>query len=186
MPARIAPVRVSTPASVPSALVSTATSIGACSSRSKILRGSVPTGAVTKSVIATSRTRVKRSTPSQRRFADQSDRAALEDDHRDTVRALVDQRQSRRTPNRRAPASPGCPATRSRLLTNSTVCCTAVIGRSCGRITMPPRRRHRLGHPPPRDRGHVGHHHRDGGARAVGGGQVDVEPRRRHRSGSAR
>lgn len=61
----MAPVRVSTPASVPSALVTTATPIGACSSRSKILRGSVPTGAVTKSVIATSRTRVKRSTPRQ-------------------------------------------------------------------------------------------------------------------------
>jgi len=34
----------------------------------------------------------------------------------------------------------GVSSTRSRLLTNSTVCCTAVIGRSCGSITMPPRR----------------------------------------------
>ncbi|COY07628.1 Uncharacterised protein [Mycobacterium tuberculosis] len=32
---------------MPSASVSTATSTGACSSRSKILRGSVPAGAVT-------------------------------------------------------------------------------------------------------------------------------------------
>ena len=64
-PALIVPVRVSTPARVPSASVITATSTGACSSRSNTLRGSVPTGAVTKSFIATSRTRAKRSTPMQ-------------------------------------------------------------------------------------------------------------------------
>ncbi|CNL22407.1 Uncharacterised protein [Mycobacterium tuberculosis] len=34
----------------------------------------------------------------------------------------------------------GVSSTRSRLLTNATVCFTAGIGRSCGRITMPPRR----------------------------------------------
>ena len=34
-----------------------------------------------------------------------------------------------------------------------------------------------LRHPPPGDRGHVGGHDWDGGAAAVGSGQVDVEPR---------
>ena len=34
---------------------------------------------------------------------------------------------------------------------------------------------HRLRHPPARDRGHVRHHHRNGGATAVRGRQVDVE-----------
>jgi len=34
----------------------------------------------------------------------------------------------------------GVSTTRSRLLTKSTICCTAVIGRSCGRTTIPPRR----------------------------------------------
>src|SRR4051812_9209091 len=91
MPARMAAGRGSTPASAPSALVTTATSIGAFSSRSKILRGSVPAGAVTKSVAAMSRTRVNRSTHT-RRFTHHTDRTALEDHHRDAVRALVDQR----------------------------------------------------------------------------------------------
>ncbi len=36
----------------------------------------------------------------------------------------------------------------------------------------------RLGHPPPGYRGHIGDHYRNGGARAVGGGQIDVEARR--------
>jgi len=38
-----------------------------------------------------------------------------------------------------------------------------------------------LGHPPARDRGHVGHDERDGGAGAVGRGEVDVEPGRHGR-----
>ena len=92
MPARIAPVRVSTPASVPSASVSTATSTGACSSRSNTFRGSVPTGALTKSDTAMSRTRVNRSTPTQPASVTRPIGPSLEDDHGGAVGALVDQR----------------------------------------------------------------------------------------------
>ena len=41
---------------------------------------------------------------------------------------------------------------------------------------------HRLGHPPPRDRGHVGDDDGDGVAGAVVAGQVDVHPRRHRRA----
>ena len=85
---------------------------------------------------------------------------------------------SRRTPSRRATSVTGVSTTRSRLLTKSTVCLTAVIGRSCGRTTMPPRRATVSAIRRPGHRGHVGHHDRDRGARAVRRRQVDVEPRR--------
>ena len=135
----MAPVRVSTPASVPSALVTTATPIGACSSRSKILRGSVPTGAVTKSVIATSRTLVKRSTPRQldsltKPMGRPSKTTTATPWARLWISAVASDTESSGS------STTGVSRTRSRLLTNSTVCCTAVIGRSCGRMTMPPRR----------------------------------------------
>ena len=93
MPARIAPVRVSTPASVPSGSVSTATSTGACSSRSNTLRGSVPAGAVTKSDTAMSRTRVNRSTPTQLASVTSPIGRPSNDHDGGAVCALVDQRR---------------------------------------------------------------------------------------------
>ncbi len=139
MPARIAPVRVSTPASVPSGSVITATSTGACSSRSKTLRGSVPTGAVTKSVTAMSRTRVNRSTPTQlasvtRPIGRPSNTTTAAPCARLWISAVASDTESSGT------SVTGVSTTRSRLLTKSTVCLTAAIGRSCGRTTMPPRR----------------------------------------------
>ena len=75
------------------ASVSTATPTGACSSRSNTLRGSVPTGAVTKSVdrdvadpgepVDARRTAASVTRPTGR---------SSNDHHRGTVRALVDQR----------------------------------------------------------------------------------------------
>ena len=86
-----------------------------------------------------SRTRVKRSTPTQRRFGDQTDRTALEDHDGDAVRALVDQRRRvghrivGRQHHRGVDDQVAALDEVDRLL-------TAVIGRSCGRTTMPPRR----------------------------------------------
>ena len=135
----MAPVRVSTPASVPSAAVITATSTGACSSRSKTSRGFVPTGALTKSVIAMSRTRAKRSTPSQH----DSVTSPIGRPSKVTTAApcarLEISASASDTESSGAKVT-GVSTTRSRLLTKSTVCCTAVIGRSCGRTTIPPRR----------------------------------------------
>lgn len=131
--------RVSTPASVPSVLVTTATPMGACSSRSKILRGSVPTGATTKSVIATSRTRVKRSTPRHDdSLSSPSGRPSKATTATPCARLWISAIASDTESS--GSSSTGVSSTRSRLLTNCTVCCTAVIGRSCGRITRPPRR----------------------------------------------
>ena len=139
MPALIAPVRVSTPARTPSASVITATSTGACSSRSKTFRGSVPTGAVTKSVIETSRTRAKRSTPKQ--LASVTNPIGLPSETttatpcaRLWISAVASDTESSGS------SVTGVSTTRSRVLTKSTVCSTAEIGRSCGRTTMPPRR----------------------------------------------
>ena len=139
MPALIAPVRVSTPAKVPSASVITATSTAECSSRSKTLRGSVPTGAVTKSVTATSRTRVNRSTPMQwasvtRPIGRPSNSTTAAPCARLWIKAVASDTESSGV------SVTGVSTTRSRLLTKSTVSWTAAIGRSCGRTTMPPRR----------------------------------------------
>jgi len=105
----------------------------------------------------------------------------LEHHYRHAVRALVDQRG--RIGHRIVGLQvTGVSRTRSRLLTNSTVCRTAVIGRSCGRITIPPRRAtvSAIRRPLPRS---CWRPHRDGGAGAVVGGQIDVEPRRHFGSG---
>ena len=140
MPARIAPVRVSTPASVPSGAVITATPTGACSSSSNTLRGSVPTGAVTKSVTATSRTRANRSTPTQAASVTRptgrpsSSTTTAAPCARLWISAVASDTESS------GASITGVSATRSRLLTKSTVSVTASIGRSWGSTTMPPRR----------------------------------------------
>ncbi len=139
MPARTAPRRLSTPARDPSASVSTATSTGACSRSPKTCLGSVCTGAVTKSVTATSRTRAKRSTPTvaasvTRPTGLPSDSTTATPWARLWISATASDTESS------GPRVTGVSATRSRLLTKSTVCWTASIGRSCGRTTMPPRR----------------------------------------------
>ena len=139
MPALIAPVRVSTPASIPSGPVMTATSIGSCSSRSNTLRGSVPTGAVTNSDTATSRTRAKRSTPAQEASVTNptgrpSSTTTAAPCARLWISAVASDTESSGV------RITGVSTTRSRLLTKSTVALTAEIGRSCGSTVMPPRR----------------------------------------------
>lgn len=140
MPALIAPVRVSTPARRPSGPVITATPTGLCSSLSNTTRGSVPTCAVTKSTVATSRTRAKRSTP--RHDASVTSPTGLPSSSTTTaapwarlwISAVASDTESS------GDRVTGVSTTRSRLLTNSTISRTAEVGRSCGRTTMPPRR----------------------------------------------
>ena len=103
------------------------------------MRGSVPTGAVTKSVMATSRTRVKRSTPTQlasvtRPMGLPSETTTAAPWARLWISAVASDTESSAT------SVTGVSTTRSRLLTKSTVAFTAEIGRSCGRTTMLPRR----------------------------------------------
>ena len=110
-----------------------------CSSRSNTFRGSVPTGAETKSDTATSRTRVKRSTPTHwlsliRPIGRPSNRTTAAPCARLWINAVASDTESSGV------NVTGVSTTRSRLLTKSTVCCTAEIGRSWGRTTMPPRR----------------------------------------------
>ncbi len=177
MPARIAPVRVSTPARVPSASVITATSTGACSSRSKTLRGSVPTGAVTKSVMATSRTRAKRSTPTQLASVTSpigrpSKTTTAAPCARLWISAVASDTESSGDQRHRG--------------VDDQVAALDEVDRLLDRRDRKVLRQNhdaaaagdRLGHPPPGHRGHVGDDDGDGGAGAVRGRQVDVEPRR--------
>ena len=92
MPARIAPVRVSTPARVPSASVSTATSTGRVFEQIEDL---ARVGAHRSGDEVGDRDVAHPGEPVHAdagRLGDQTDRPALEDDHRDAVRPLVDQR----------------------------------------------------------------------------------------------
>ena len=139
MPARTAPVRVSTPASDPSGAVSTATGIGALSSSSNTRRGSDPRVAVTKSLTAISRTRAKRSTPL---VADSVTRPIGRPESTTTAAPCARLWISAMASDTASSGAriTGVSATRSRLLTKFTVAVTAEIGRSCGSTTIPPRR----------------------------------------------
>ena len=103
------------------------------------MRGSVPTGAVTKSDSATSRTRAKRSTPTHdasvtRPTGRSPSTTTAAPCARLWISAIASETESS------GDSVTGVSTTRSRLLTKSTVVLTAEIGRSCGRTTMPPRR----------------------------------------------
>ncbi len=94
---------------------------------------------MTKSVIATSRTLVKRSTPRQddsltKPMGRPSKATTATPCARLWISAVASDTESSGS------STTGVSSTRSRLLTNSTVCRTAGIGRSCGRMTRPPRR----------------------------------------------
>jgi hypothetical protein len=96
-------------------------------------------GATTKSVTAMSRTRANRSTPTvaasvTRPTGLPSDSTTAAPCARLWISATASDTESS------GPSVTGVSATRSRLLTKSTVSRTAVIGRSCGSTTRPPRR----------------------------------------------
>ena len=155
IPARMAPVRVSTPASEPSGPVTTATSIGACSRRSNTSRGSVPAGdgdEVGERHVADPGEPVDAGAG---RLGDQSDRAVrpvggVHDDG-GAVGALVDQGRGvgHRVLRRQRDRGVGDQVA---LLTKSTVAATAEIGRSWAarRCRRGARRSRPSGGPPPR------------------------------------
>jgi hypothetical protein len=112
--------------------------------------------------------------PVAARFGDQSDRASLEGHHRGPVCTLGNQRQrvGHRILGRQHHRS-----------VDDQVAAFDEVHRLLHRGDRKVLRQndnsaaagHRLRHPPTRDRGHVGHHHRDRGAGSVVGGQIDVE-----------
>ncbi len=103
------------------------------------MRGSVPTGAVTRSVTATSRTRANRSTPTQAASVTRpTGRFSTTTTAAPCARLWISAQASDTESS--GDSVTGVSATRSRLLTKSTVSLTAWIGRSWGSTTMPPRR----------------------------------------------
>ncbi|PQM45526.1 hypothetical protein C1Y40_04310 [Mycobacterium talmoniae] len=96
-------------------------------------------GAVTKSVMATSRTRANRSTPTQdASVTNPIGRPCATTTAAPCARLWISAVAADTESS--GDSTTGVSTTRSRLLTNSTLSCTAAIGRSCGSTTRPPRR----------------------------------------------
>lgn len=172
--ARRAPLRVRIPASRPSASTAGASLRLAPSSALNASRGSLSAAIASTSLDMTSESWVKRSTPVRscsvtiptgRRSASTTTPAPW---------ARLGSRDRASPTVWEGDSTIGVSSTRCRDLTQPTTSATTSMGMSWGMTTSPPRRATVSAIRRPHDRGHVRDDERDGGAGAVGGGEVDV------------